>query len=521
MICNVRNVVRTFALFALFAGACAEPRNDGPTDPNEPSNDPDGAPDPSSPPSDVPSLGTAVTVHLIPQQTAAAVERVSFAVPLQRGQLASAGAVRVLANGVELPAARRALAHYRDGSVRSVQLQVDAPATAESDLEVRLGETPGAGELERVAVEQTLTPADGTQGPRVWAVLPAEWLAASGVAGVMLTQAEAMTQSMSTWSSLCDYDRWDTDAFLPQMSDRAVWLYDRATVFYRGYAQRGDLSPLRSAYREASIYRNGVTGTGSATRISIPTAADDLKYHYTQNLAIHYLLTGDDRFREAAENVAFRVAELWRDPGYAGGDDFWTERNAGFALLAYVWAMTVSDDHAPELQALADAAVRAYAEDQDSYPPNGESDARCFAHTAEAHGEDFGTWGCSPWMSGILADGLDGYAAERGGDEAGLARDAIIKLGTMLARHGRDDDGKPYYWMALDGHGEIDPYDEHWGESAYIVAMAWHYGGRTSAELKTAADELVDGLDEHGEVGQLRSFNWQCRSATATPRFLR
>ena len=34
-------------------------------------------------------------------------------------------------------------------------------------------------------------------------------------------------------------------------------------------------------------------------------------------------------------------------------------------------------------------------------------DARCFAHTATAHGESWGGSGCSPWMSAILADALE------------------------------------------------------------------------------------------------------------------
>jgi hypothetical protein len=32
---------------------------------------------------------------------------------------------------------------------------------------------------------------------------------------------------------------------------------------------------------------------------------------------------------------------------------------------------------------------------------------------------------------------------------------------------------------------------------------------------------LVEGFASRGEVGQLRSFNWQCRSAPMTPTFLR
>ena len=151
------------------------------------------------------------------------------------------------------------------------------------------------------------------------------------------------------------------------MADTAVWLFDRGTTAYRGYARRGDLVTLETAYRETAIYRAGITGTGASTRIPIP-APDDLKYHYTQNMAIHYLLTGDDRFREAAEAVDARAATLWTSPGYAGGDDFWTERHAGFGLLAYVWAMIVSDDAAAEFRGLADTAVTAYLDDAGDVP---------------------------------------------------------------------------------------------------------------------------------------------------------
>jgi hypothetical protein len=66
----------------------------------------------------------------------------------------------------------------------------------------------------------------------------------------------------------------------------------------------------------------------------------------------------------------------------------------------------------------------------------------------------------------------------------------------------------------------VDDYDEHWGESAYVVAMAWHHAGRTDTTLRRVADQLVAGLRSRGEAGQLRSFNWQCRSAVATPFFL-
>jgi hypothetical protein len=51
--------------------------------------------------------------------------------------------------------------------------------------------------------------------------------------------------------------------------------------------------------------------------------------------------------------------------------------------------------------------------------------------------------------------------------------------------------------------------------------MAWHWSGRTDAALRATADDLIAGLADNGSSPHLRSFNWQCRSAVATPWYLR
>jgi hypothetical protein len=469
-----------------------------------------------------PSTTTTVNVTLRPAAGVIGTQRVNFAVPLAPGQLHDGELVRVLANGVELPAARRELAYHPDGSVRSVQLQVQTAAVTGQVLQVRLGEAPTTAPLALAAVSTTLVAADGSLGPRVWALLPAAWLSASGVAGPLRPDAQTTGALKTGLDRICDYANHSITTFLPVTGTKDSWLFDRGTSMYRGYARRGDLLTLESAYRETALYRNGITGTGTATRIGVPGAADDLKYHYTQNLAIHYLLTGDDRFRDSAEAVAERVAVLWNSPGYAGGSDFWTERHAGFGLLSYVWADMITDDHGTQFQDLADAAVDAYLSMQTQYPSGWtDNSARCFAHQATAHGESYGTWGCSPWMSAILADGLEGYAIERGGTRASAARASIIKLGKLLATQGRDSTGRPLYWIGLGSAAdERDDYDEHWGESAYVIGMAWHLGGRTDASLRSAADALANGLASYGTSPHLRSYNWQCRSAVAAPYYL-
>jgi hypothetical protein len=482
--------------------------DDTPGDPGDP-QDPG---DPTTP------IDPNLTVRLLPASGQSGTQVVNFAIPLPPGMLDDATAVRVSHDGTELPAYRRALATYDDGSVRSVQLQVELAISGETTLDIAIGQT-GGGERAAVPVADTLVAADGTAGPKVWAILPADWMAASGIAGTIVPRGEIDGTPLDAWSRVCDYDRWNTDAFLAAQASRDVWLFDRVTAMYRGYAMTSDPAPLASGYREAAIYRSRLTGTGAATRIGVPTAADDLKYHYTQGMALHYLLTGDDRFRESAEDVAERAHALWRNPAYNGG--FWTERHAGFGLLAYEWAAIVSDDQAATFAGWADEAVTAYLAVIDGYPAWTDQEARCFAHTADSHGEGYGTTGCSPWMSAILADALETHADRVGGDRAAAIRARLVKLGRLVAKHGRDPSGKPYYWIALGAASEVDDYDEHWGESAYLVAMAWHHGGRTDAELKRVADELLAGLKTKGQAGQLRSFNWQCRSAVQAPAYLK
>jgi hypothetical protein len=339
-------------------------------------------------------------------------------------------------------------------------------------------------------------------------------LSQSGFAGPLVPEADVAGEPTAAWAELCDYERWDLAAFMASgyESDRAVWLFDRGTALYRGYARRGDLATLRSAYIETAMYRNRITGSGSSARNGVPPdGAQDVKYTYAQNLALHYLLTGDDRFRESAEDMGLAQSALWSDPGYGGGSDFWTERHAGFGLLAFVWAMLVSDDRGAQFRGLADEAVDAYLEVQASYPPGyADPDARCFAHTGDAHGEGGEYFGCSPWMSAILGDALEQYARESDAGRAAAARESLVQLGRIIAERGIQPDGRPYY-----------EYDEHLGESAYLIAMAWHFAGRTDGTLRAAADALVERVASNGTVPHVRSFNWQCRSAVAGAWFLR
>ena len=323
---------------------------------------------------------------------ASGVTRVNFALPLTEGTLSDASLVAVSVGGTEVARASRGLGSFPDGSFRSVQLQIEIDPAATTTATVSLGRAASVAELGLVPVEDTLVAANGESGPLVYTLIPPAWLTASGFAGPLVPEADVAGTDLDAWNTLCDYDSFDTAAFIADgaATTRAVWLYDRGTALYRGYARRGTLSPLASAYVESAMYRNLITGSGTSARNGLPQgSASDPKYQYAQNLALHYLLTGDDRFRESAEDMALGMTELWPSPEYAGGDDSWTERNAGFALLAYTWAAMVSDDQSAALWAAADEAVTAYLDLQATYPIGyDDTEARCFAHHGDAHDPD-------------------------------------------------------------------------------------------------------------------------------------
>ncbi|HEX3252930.1 MAG TPA: hypothetical protein VHS05_26050, partial [Pyrinomonadaceae bacterium] len=133
-------------------------------------------------------------------------ELVSFGLPLPFGFLNDASRVRVVAeDGAELAAAVRSLEPWRvegqDGSIRSllVQFELDLSRQKNRVVTVWFDRNAKKSAPEFVSVAKTLRDEKGLQGPRVLAVLPADWLCASGIVG-----PQAPAASSGEYSS---YDR--------------------------------------------------------------------------------------------------------------------------------------------------------------------------------------------------------------------------------------------------------------------------------------------------------------------------
>jgi hypothetical protein len=116
-----------------------------------------------------------------------------FGVPLPPDLLRDASRVVVLDDrGRPLPAWIESLEQWRsggragrrDGSIRSLRVRLRVDPVEHGTLQVRLGEAGHpAPEGAPPDSEDVLLAPDGLRGPRVFALLPAAWLCASGVAG--------------------------------------------------------------------------------------------------------------------------------------------------------------------------------------------------------------------------------------------------------------------------------------------------------------------------------------------------
>ena len=257
----------------------------------------------------------------------------------------------------------------------------------------------------------------------------------------------------------------------------------------------------RSAYREAAIYRAGMTiSDGVATAIAVPTAQTDLKYHYTPG---HGAALPADRRRplSARPPRPSRDASptMW-NPEYDGGDDFWTERHAGFALLAHEWAADGHrrpgrDDRGARRRRRRPRSSRCRRRTRPATPIRTRAASRT---PPTAHGETYGYVGCSPWMSAILADGARRLRAPR--RRHARRRTCAQSLGAARPDHRarrsrRDRQAATTGWASAPARDEIDDYDEHWGESAYVVAhgLALRRGRTDAGAASTAADAADRG----------------------------
>ncbi len=472
-----------------------------------------------------------VTITLEGRAEKLANETVSFGLPLPFGFLRDARKARVVdERGVELPAAVRSLEPWRiggrEGSIRSllIQFKLDFSREKTQRVKVSFDVRPRSTQFEFVPVSQTLIDQHGLTGPRVKAVLPADWLCSSGVVGPQVPATESGTYS--------SYDRFVEKNFPGSLRylDSQVyheWLFDRTTCYYKMYVRTGESKYLDAAYHAANFVREHTKMDGPDAGI-FTLKGPDLKYVYPRAMHLHYLLTGDERALACGKLMAeycfnhqdpvyrpdlLKPVQLGVDP--ERGRNFWTLRHQGYGLLGILhgWEMTGDRKYSTRARECVDAYYKHQRQPPDGRPPDGS-----LRQNWELYDPNEATFpgATSAWMMALLLDPIFHYWT--------LTKDSripemVVKWCDFLDRQGIVPDGSKAYYVIncfaaanpKASPGEIGPDMEmHNTEMAYMFALGLFFtnDGRRKEIYQKRLKRFLDLAVQLDMNHPARAFNW-------------
>lgn len=458
-------------------------------------------------------------------------ELVSFGLPLPPDFLSDPQLVRVVTEtGQEISAAVRALEPWRiggrEGSIRSllIQFRLDFSDARTKRIKIVLQRQRQKSESSFVPVAETLLDEDGLKGPRVLALLPARWLCDSGIVGPQTPVAES--------GPYRPYDQFVERNFpgsLGYLNSQVYseWLFDRTNAYYKMYARSGDSKFLKAAYHAAHFVRLHTKMDGPDAGI-FTLKGPDLKYVYPRAMHLHYLLTGDERMREAGKIMArycltnqhpvyrpetLKPVPLGIDP--ERGRNFWTLRHQGYGLLGILHGWELTGDRAYWVKARE--CVDAYYKHQ-RQPPDGRAPDGSLRQDWALYDPNEATFkgATSAWMMALLLDPLFHYWTLTGDRRV---PQMVIKWCDFLDRQGMVPDGSKAYYV-INCFAAFDPKQEpgalgpdmemHNPEMAYTFALGSFFSNdpKRVAIYRKRFDQLFPLAVLLDVNRPARAFNW-------------
>jgi hypothetical protein len=458
-------------------------------------------------------------------------EIVSFGLPLPFGFLHDSRKVSVVdERGAEMPAAVRSLEPWRtggrEGSIRSLLIQFKADFSKQKTrrIGIRFNARRSHSSPAFVPVSQVLIEANGLKGPRVAAVLPADWLCASGVVGPQVPATQSGEYS--------SYDRFVENNFpgsLAYLDSQLYheWLFDRTTCYYKMYVRTGESRYLDAAYHCANFVREHTKLNGPDAGI-FTLKGPDLKYVYPRAMHVHYLLTGDERALACGKLMAeycfnhqdpvyrpdlLKPVQLGVDP--ERGRNFWTLRHQGYGLLGILhgWELTGDRRYWTKARECVDAYYKHQRQPPDGRPPDGS-----LRQNWELYDPDEATFpgATSAWMMALLLDPLFHYWTLT--NDSRVA-EIVVKWCDFLDLQGIVPDGSKAYYVIncfarndpKASPGEIGPDMEmHNAEMAYSFALGLFFtnDSRRKQVYERRFRRFLDLAVQLNVNRPARAFNW-------------
>ncbi len=429
---------------------------------------------------------------------------VSNAVPFTPGAVLSQSDVRVRAGGTEISVAARVLAVWpADGSIRSLLLQFDAPAAASYTIEVG---------VPRATADRAFLPVIWDLPTRILTLSPG-YLSASLIFG---EQKPLGQTGFPLWDQkqLTYYNRIETVGTAACASTDQY--YDSITTTYQLYARTGDIKYLTNArrwalhHRRDQIYLSGPdVGHGRCSDIS------KTRYTFPQGLVQDYFMFGDQESRNVSGLIVDNfymthgASNYYLAPGARG---WFTEREAGFALIG-IMAHYEATGNLAYLNRVRDRVASLHRMQVD----NGR---RAWVHNLYDHDPSEGCsasdFGSSPWMSGLLLEGIVKYHQ--------VSADPVARESILMAV----DDLRARYLATGSNAGESFVY---LGCSAYtdgtpdldnLIAPAFGYAYKLTGlnDYRTLGTALFNTSVRDGSTSTHKHYDQQFRSSGYFPAFI-
>jgi hypothetical protein len=429
---------------------------------------------------------------------------VSNAIPFRPGAVFDARQVRVLDGSTEVPVHVRVLASWpADGSVRSLLLQFDAPSA--KTYTIQAGTT-------RTTADRALTPVSWDVPTRIF-TLPASYLSDS----LIFWEQKPLGQSgFPAWDDkqLASYFRIETVGTAECASSDQY--YDSMTTTYQLYVRTGDVKYLVNArrwalhHRRDQVYLSGAyIGHGRCTDVN------KTRYTFPQGLVQDYFMFGD----EEARNVSALIVDnfyMTHAPGnyYIAPNTrgFWTEREAAFALNG-IMAHYEATGNAVYLNKARERVASLYRMQVD----NGN---RAWVHNLYDHDPSEGCatsdWGSSPWMSGLLLEGIIKF--HKLTNDATARASILMAVDDLRARYLATgiDAGRSFVYLGCPAYTDGTPDLDN------LIAHAFGYAFRMTGNVayKTLGTAIFNTSVAEGITASHKHYDQQFRTSGHFPAYI-
>jgi hypothetical protein len=445
----------------------------------------------------------------------------SNGIPLKPGALFSISQLKLRDGGSEIPIAVEELARWhQDNSIRAVLLQFNTSfAGSLKTYLLTIGEP--------ATVTDTLT-AVTWDFPRRIVTLASDYLCDSQILGA---QKPFGSGQFADWEQkqVTHYNQIEFEGATLGDCGNSDQYYNSIHSSYQLYTRTGDIEYLINGRKWAlhhardQIYLSGpYIGHGKCGNPD-SEGIDDVslnktRYTYVRGLVDDYFLWGSEEAKDVAGIVVDNFYMTHDDIFYylpPGSSEFWTEREPAFALIGLVAYYEATND--PTYLNRATQRVDSL------YQMQADNGGTAWVHNLNAH-DPAECWsnsrGVSPWMSGLLLEGIIQYHRVTG---SSVARQSILWALDYLAVNGLATTG-PYagdsfvYMYGCSNpvyRAGVPDVDNH-------ISHAFAYGYRLTGDTdyKNIALAVFNTCVENGWTGTTKHYNQQFRASGHTVAYL-